>query len=176
MGPPTLPGFIAWIRAIMGIQTKYLPDDWPAIPWALNTALATVNKLLQIIPGPPGTCDLIYTQAVYNLAGDYLVNWSPDVTTDETTDQPIWYIQPDLTSDPPIPGQGYFQFLRNKWNLDGFVAGVVNASGDVSTNVSFTIPKGMEELTFADLQNLKTPWGRRYLELAQQVGTAWGIS
>jgi hypothetical protein len=37
-------------------------------------------------------------------------------------------------------------------------------------------PEVMNNLTFADLQTLKTPWGRIYLGIAQDVGTLWGVT
>ena len=39
-----------------------------------------------------------------------------------------------------------------------------------------TVPKAFDELTIGNLQNLKTPWGRVYLGIAQSYGTLWGLS
>ena len=37
--------------------------------------------------------------------------------------------------------------------------------------------ESMKGLTLANLQNLKTPWGRMYLSIAQLAGpTIWGLS
>jgi hypothetical protein len=69
---PTLTGFLAWVRAVMGITPNYLPDSAPVIA----TAYAVAKSLV--------LCDFacmdptIYTLMVYNLAGDNLLNYAPD--------------------------------------------------------------------------------------------------
>jgi hypothetical protein len=37
-------------------------------------------------------------------------------------------------------------------------------------------PEAMKTFTLANLQNLKTPWGREYLAIAQRAGTTWGLT
>ena len=76
-------------------------------------------------------------------------------------------------SDPPLP---FFAYARKTWNIFGFVSGVVQSTGDESTNVSLVVQEAAKDFTLSDLQNLKTPYGRRYLSMAQQYGTIWGIS
>jgi hypothetical protein len=160
---PTFDGFSGWVTSFMGIPTKALPpapppyeDNW--LWYAYNTAVATVNALLMCVPGPQ------YLLAVYNLAGDLLVQWCPD--------QPgVLYPNP-----PNETGLGYFAYLRQQYGTNSFVAGVINASSDVSTSQALTVPKTFEALTIDQLQNLKTPWGRTYLGIASKVGSNWGIS
>ena len=60
--------------------------------------------------------------------------------------------------------------------INSFVAGVIESSADESTSQSMKVPDQFEGLTIADLQNLKTPWGRTYLGIAQSIRTDWGIS
>jgi len=52
----------------------------------------------------------------------------------------------------------------------------VGASEDEATSQTLLTPEAMKGLTLADLQNLKTPWGRQYLAFAQSYGTLWGIT
>lgn len=149
--PPTLAGFIVWIRAVMEISTAVLPDNAPVIAIAYQVAKAIVNQ--QLIVAPP-----IYTLAVYNLGGDNLVNYAVD--------------NPALT--PPL--NTYFNDLREGFTSLKFVPGVVTSSSNVSTSVGLLNIEAMKEFTMANLQNLKTPWGRQYLAFAQDVGTPWGLS
>ena len=144
---PTLAGYIVWIRGVMGITTAQLPDNSPVIGYSFAIAEQIVNQSLIVI-----SCT-IYELAVYNLAGDNLLNFAPDQ-----------------------PGSNFFSTVRSDVNLTGFVAGVVAASGDESTNQTLEVPEAMKNLTFSDLQNLKTPYGRQYLAFAQMYGAMWGIS
>lgn len=81
-----------------------------------------------------------------------------------------------LASDPgTATGPGnyllpFFQWLRAKWNLNTSVTGVVNSSSDQSTSAGFQVPAQLMSLTLSDLQRLKTPFGRAYLEIAQEYG------
>jgi hypothetical protein len=154
---PNLPDFINWFYAITGVpQTAIAPDSvW--FTYAYNYAIAIVNTQLACVAGP------IYMLAVYNLATDFIFNWAPDLPGS---------LYPTNNPDK----LGYFAYLRDKWGLTNFVAGVINASSDVSTSQSFTVPKFVDDLNMSDLQNMKTPWGRQYLALAQKVGTLWGLT
>lgn len=151
---PTLAGFTAWIVAVGGVPTQYVPDaQW--IFYAYNTAVGLVNPAFQAVPGPD------YLQMVYNLGMDRLVNWAPDTGT-----------------PPPVYKEGlsYFNWLRKDFNVNQMVAGVVSAASDEGTNSTLTVPKQFENLTLAQLQNLKTPWGQAYVGAAMAFGTNWGLS
>lgn len=93
----------------------------------------------------------IYLRAVYCLASDRLINIGQD------------------------PG-GVFAGLRSQFTVTSFVAGVISASADENTSQSIDVPGSLEQLTVADLQNLKTPWGREYLGYAQQGAPIWGLT
>jgi hypothetical protein len=149
----------------MGIGVAILPDDSIWLPAIYNMSLDVVNILLAGVPqiGSP-TYPNQYAIAVYNFAGDRLIALTPD------SDPPVMY----PGTDPPIP---YFEYLRNKFGIDSFVAGVVTYTADVSTSVSFQVPDWMKTLSMSDMENLKTPWGRRYMAIAQQYGpTIVGIT
>jgi hypothetical protein len=145
---PSLTGFQWFITNIMGINSTVLPTDSPVIAWVFEQSLNTVSLMLNQC-GLPG----VYQQAVYNLAGDFLINSAQDQ-----------------------PGQTFFADLRAKFNINSFIAGVVSNASDNSTTVAEAIPFQFNSFTIADLQNLKTPYGRQYLSLAQKVGNVWGIS
>ena len=144
---PTLAGFQWFITSIMGINTTVLPANDSVISWVYEQALSTVN--LYISYAAPN----IYTQAVYNLAGDFLLNFAQDQ-----------------------PGQTYFAGQRQIFHLYDFVAGVVSSTADESTDTGLEVPEQFKNFTIADLQNLKTPYGKTYLGIAQKYGTLWDIS
>lgn len=143
----TRDGFLAFIRDIMGIDSIVLPDNSPYIDLSLDLAKEIVNPVINEVS------TLIFDQATYNLAGDTLINIAQDQT-----------------------GQTYFADVRKTWNINGFVAGVVQSAGDESTNESLSVPDFVKGLTLSDLQNLKTPYGRQYLAYAMRWGTNWGLS
>ena len=145
---PTEADWLAnFVRLNMGISTVVLPDNSPSIDWAYQVAVAIVNPDLAQAEGP------IYLLAVYNLAASNLINFAQDQA-----------------------GQTYFTTLRDQFEINSFVPGVISSSSDVGTSESMTISKAFEELTLADLQYLKDPYGRQYLMFAQRAGTLWGIT
>lgn len=153
-GRPTLAGFIAWIRAIMRVDTSLLPDDSPYIPFALNVSMNTVNIGLCRVPNFNRALPSIYELAVYNLGGDRLANYAPDQS-----------------------GKTFFADLRASLNLLSFVGGVIQSTSDVSTSESMVVPDAFKNLTIGDLSNLKTPWGAAYLAFAQDYGpSVWGLT
>ena len=155
MSTPTLAGFQSFLYGIMGIPALALPSDSPVIAWVFNEALATVNPLLCMISSPVGLPPVVdlFNVAVYNLAADQLVNYAQDQQ-----------------------GYTYFDALREKYGLNSFAPGVVQSTSDESTSTTLAVPEALTKLTISDLQNLKTPWGRKYLMIAQKMGSNWGVS
>lgn len=154
---PTYSGFLSWVRGVMGVPVQALADDSPSLTLALNVATLIVNRAF-IRTG-------MYALMCYNLGGDNLVNYAPDVG-----DPPFFYPGPPPTKQP------YWAYLRRKYNTFGFVTGVVTASSDESTSQTLATPEQYEGWTLANLQNSKTPWGRAYLGLAAAYGPIWGLS
>lgn len=160
---PTLAGFQAFIYDIMKVPPKALPSTSPFIKYAFANALAIVNPALRKVCIPQKDAAgvslntggwTIYAEAVYNLSADLLINYAPDQ-----------------------PGFSYFTKLRRKLNITGFVSGIVQASSDESTSVSLVVQEAAKAFTLKDVQNLKTPYGRAYLGLAQSYGpTTWGLT
>lgn len=144
---PNVTDFTTFLRTTALIDVAYLPDNSPVIAMAFQIAMGTVYQGLALA-GPP-----FYVLAVYNLGADRVINFAQD--------------QPDRT---------FFADLRFKLKIDDFVPGVITSSNNVSTGQSMLNPEFMKTLTLADLQNLKTPFGRTYLSIAQQVGVIWGVS
>lgn len=70
----------------------------------------------------------------------------------------------------------YFSALRASWQINQFVPGVVASIGDEGTNTSFKNPAIMEGLKFSDLSYIKSPFGRKYLAIADRVGSPFGMS
>lgn len=161
MTAPTLAGFTDFLRK-QGFTTEILPGNSEVIPIAFNIAMTLTNQWLVCVPSPDKTLPSLYALAVYNLGTDRVVNYAPD------TD-----------SSPLYPGtdQPYFEGMRAKLNIGGFVGGVISSAGDQGTSQSMTLPEQMSNLTFDDLQTLKTRWGRIYMGIAQTFGQSdWGMS
>lgn len=152
---PTLAGFQAFIADVMGINPIYLPTNSPAIGWAYTVALMVVNPDLALVGSPAGAPvqTSMYAIAVYNLAGDNLINFAPDQD-----------------------GREYFATLRKTMGISAFAAGVVTSASDSGTSDSLAVSEALHNLTIGQLQNLKTPWGRQYLAIAQSYGTIWGVA
>ena len=158
---PTIFGFIEFIRLQVGINSLVLPDSNLAIQFAYNVALSIVNPFLANVGNYPN-CNYIngqvptspiYMLAVYNLAADNLINFTQDVV-----------------------GSTYFADLRKQWNLAGFQSGVISNSSDQGTSQSLVVQEAAKNFMLADLQYLKTPYGRQYLAFAQRYGSLWDIS
>lgn len=160
---PTLTGYLAFLRDVAGIPVPALPDNAPVIPISLSVSLGIVNMQLQCVgyvptailaqAGLPTNGPTIYDLACYNLATDRLINFAPDQS-----------------------GSTFFADLRSSFSINTFVAGVIASTFDQGTGQTMVVPDAMKGLTLSDLQRLKTPYGRQYLEFAQAAGDLWGIT
>ncbi|ECT7713861.1 hypothetical protein BD987_17140 [Salmonella enterica subsp. enterica serovar Cotham] len=92
---------------------------------------------------------VLYSQAVYKLAASFLLNFGPEVA---------------------------FGPVREKLGINNFTAGVISASSDESTSQTRVVSDALKNLSLADLQQLKDPYGRWYLAIAQQYGDLWGLT
>jgi hypothetical protein len=145
--PPTLAGFTIFVQTKMGISVTYVPANSQDLVDAYAYAIEVVY------PGINFAFPNLFTLAVYNLAGDYLINWASDQ-----------------------PGQTFFKLLREQMGINTFVAGVISGSADESTSESIEVPEAMRRIMLSDVQALKTPYGRQYLAIAQRIGPLWGMS
>ena len=150
MGAPNTTDYLALIRGIMGIPLAALPDDALVIQYSFDASISGANLAFNALAMGQST---VYANAVYNLAGDMLINFANDQD-----------------------GRTYFKDLRTRFNINNFQPGVISSSSDTGTSTSLLNPEFMKTLTLSDLQNLKTPFGRQYLMIAQAQGTLWGLS
>ena len=153
---PTLHGYIIWIRMVMGVPESVLPDTSFYIPLTFDMAKETVHHWINIVS------PLMYTQAVYNCGGHYLVMTAQDNP----------YADPPL--EPPL--DTYWTDLRKSLGTGSFIPGVINETHDESTGVAIVTSDWLSGMTISDLQMMKTPWGRVYLSIAQCIGSMWGLT
>lgn len=144
---PSLAGFIEFIRNNMGINSTILPDNSIYIGQAYLISKDIVNEQIKLYS------ENLYSLAVYNLGGDNLLNYAQDI--DQST---------------------FFADARVGYGINSFVAGVIQSSADESTSESMVTPDFFKTITLANLQNLKTPYGRTYLQIAQSTGPLWGLT
>jgi hypothetical protein len=161
---PTFEGFQAWVVGVAGVPATAIDDTNSFyLAWAWNTATAIVLRYFLCVPGP------IYLQMVYNLGMDRLANWCMDIQP------PVAYVP--LPGQPPNgAGLPYFAYLRNWYGLNNFTPGLIDGAYDQGTGQTMKLLDVLEGMTIAQLQYLKTPWGRTYLGYAQDWGTNWGIT
>jgi hypothetical protein len=159
VAPPTLAGFLTFVRDVMGITTAQLPDGSPWTTLSYCLAKELVNEAI-LLASP-----LFYQQAVYNLAGSNLLNFAQDPT-------PV--VPYPANSDSRV---GFFAYTRKQYNMLGFVSGVIQAAADESTSESMVVPEQFKDFTVANLQQLKDPYGRVYIGIAQAYGPSlWGLT
>ena len=137
------------------------------VTYAYDYAIQWVTQQLQCVPGIQGAWNM-YAFAVYNLAADRLINFAED--------QPNDPIVPNTVSPANPNGLQYWAWLRSKYDVLDFFPGVIQSTSDEGTSASYVVPEQFNTFSVADLQNLKTPFGRTYLGIAQSIGTVWGLS
>ena len=147
---PNLTDYTTFVQDSMGISTTYLPSNSPWLGYAFNQGMARTVFIPCVTP-------IEYVLAVYNCAGHLQIEITPDQT-----------------------GQNYFQTLRGNgaggFGLVSPISGVVSASSDEGTSQTLAVPQALQNLTIADLQFTKTPWGRSWLAYGQDFGSAWGVT
>jgi hypothetical protein len=140
-------GLLSFVRNTMGISSVVLPDNSLYLTQAYGLAQDMVDPLIQSISAQ------FYDLAFYNWCGDWLLG--------NATDQ---------------SGQTFFADQRVAFGLNSFAAGVVQSASDESTSDSLAVPETLKNLQIDQLQQLKTPYGRAYLAIAQKTGPLWGLS
>lgn len=144
---PTLAGFQDFVTNTMQIPEADLPVGSTVICQVFETARRIVLHALRCID------PFLYMMAVYNLAASLLIQFAPDQ-----------------------PGSTYFADYRAKYGIGTFTPGVISSSSDSTTSQSWLNSDFMKNLTLADLQNLKNPYGQAYLMIAQSYGAIWGLT
>jgi hypothetical protein len=154
-GDPTFAGFQWFVATIMAVPSVSVPpDDWLQI--AYDEAINLTYYGLCTVPSQP-TTPSIYAFAVYNLWCAFLLEFAQD----------------DTTTNPP---QTFWTTLRNQLGVNSFSAGLITSAADQGTADSMYIPEQIKGMTLMDLQLAKSPWGRKYLMIAGQWGSIWGLT
>jgi hypothetical protein len=147
MSAPTLDGYLAFLRGVAGIGADVLPDNSPIISESYQVALENVYQGIVAL-GP-----VSYRNAVYNYATDYLINWAIDT-----------------------PPSEFFSRLRKNYGLNYFTGGLTTGGSDQGTSGNIQISDALRGLNVGELTQLKTPFGRAYLTIAQPFAHVWGIT
>lgn len=166
---PTEGGFVTFVQNVLQPPSYFDPTTSVYVVYAYDFAIQWVTQQLQQVPNLAGPSAWnMYSIAVYNLAADSLINFAQD--------------QPD---DPPVPntvsalnpnGLQYWAWLRSKYDILSFFPGVVQSTSDEGTSASYLVPNQFSQFSVADLNQLKTPFGRTYLGIAQSWGSVWGLT
>jgi len=144
---PTLLGFIAFCRTVVGIPEAVMADDDAGFQVALDYSIEWIPLNLNVYSKS------LYTAAVYNWGASNLIQYQQDPS-----------------------GQVFFTNARNSFGVSNFMAGVISSASNEATSQSMTIGKGLQDLSLIDLQRVKDPYGRQALAILQQLGTLWGLS
>jgi hypothetical protein len=154
---PTYEGYRDFLQEIVGIPPGQFvdPAQDKVVRFSYDMSLNFTYYWLMLVPSQP-TSPSVYATAVYCLGADNLINFAPDIPT----------------ADPPT----FWSDLRKLFGVGTFAYGWINFSSDQSTSQGMAISDALKNMTLGDLQNMKTPWGRQYLAIAQNVGTLWGMS
>jgi hypothetical protein len=132
----------------------------PAPTAAINaTTLTTYSEFLwwafaQAQDRVRETCSNLYVLAVYNLGMHLLMSFA---------------IDPQGVTPWFTPQNQNGQFVR-RYNLDNFTGGVIQTGADQNTSQTVAVPELLKNLSLSNLEELKTPWGRKYLGYAQNYG------
>jgi len=155
---------------------NFAPDQTPALAtltWLAGTVTATT-----VAPLPSNL--LIGTDFITAIAGAVPTGYNGNVKATVTGANTFTYALPGNPGANTTPGTylaPFFQVLRKSWNINTIVTGVVESTNDNGTGMSLAVPEQLKSLTLSDLQRLKTPFGRTYMEIAQTYGqTLWGLT
>jgi hypothetical protein len=149
---PTLTTWTTWwLPMVMGVPAADMPDA-TTLQSAYDTSLNLALPELQLVPSQP-TSPTVYAIAVYNLGGDVLAETAQDI----------------------VPST-YWNDLRKNLGVNDWSFGIINSASDQGTSQGMQLPDYVNGLTMFDLQLSKTPWGRRYLQIAGEWGAVWGLS
>ena len=143
---PTLSGFTAYCRA-NGFTSAAIPDGDPGFDIDFAIALAWVPCVLNSV-----SCAL-YTYTVYQWGASVMINRQQDQV-----------------------GSTFFADLRSKFLIDNFVPGVISSASDQGTAESLTVGTALSNMSVADLQRTKDPFGREALATMMAAGGFWGLS
>lgn len=151
--------------------------DLSAMSWAAGLVTGTTTSAHLMLPGDPVKIIAVSPLAY---AGPQKVGY---VTVTDVTDSTHfgYHIPRNPGTAVLLPGasvqEQFFANIRRYFKINSFVPGIVANTSDLTTSVGLDNPDFMKNLTLEQLQLIKTPYGRRYLEIAQKYGpTIWGVT
>lgn len=156
---------------------EFAPDQsWSVIAasWSNGVVTATTATTHTLAPG-----DTINVSGLSPLAydGQFVIQAVPDSTHFQYNVRTPGQANATVIAAGAQVTEYFFARLRSLWKLAAFAPGVVASTSDVSTSASLVNQEFFANLRLLDLQLLKTPYGRRYLQLAQAYGPViWGLS
>jgi hypothetical protein len=152
-GDPTFAGFQWFVEKMMMVPLGSMPDD-SILQIAYDESINLTYYQLAGVPSQP-TTPSIYAFCVYNLGCHFLL---------------------EIAMDDPDSGSTFWNDLRDKLGINSFLSGLVTSAADQGTAESTYIPEQIKGMTLMDLQLAKSPWGRKYLMIAGQWGSIWGLT
>ena len=144
---PTLEGYTAFCRNVVGITANVMPDDDPGFADTLLFAQQWIPETLRCL-----ACYL-YTAAVYNWGVSLIIQYQGDQA-----------------------GQVFFRDARAGYGVNNLVPGVISSTADESTSTTLTVGRALSNLSLMDLQRAKDPYGRQALSILMDMGPLWGLS
>jgi hypothetical protein len=150
-GDPTFAGFQWFVANLAAIPLASIPDDtWlqAAYDEAVNLTYIGIATIPSQVTSPS-----LYAIAVYNLGMALLLEFAQDT-----------------------PPSTFWTDLRTSLNINSPVFGIITGAADQGTSDTLYIPEAIRNMTLLDLQLMKSPWGRKWLMIAGEWGSLWGIT
>lgn len=203
---PTLPGFIAWVYAFMGVPESVLAPDSAFLEMAYDTSINVVYDRLKLVPNrsrrryrrppeprpdpphpahpivePPHPAHPIVDVPVPG--APILGPSSPSIYAlcvynlgGHVLVNTAWDLTDPPAQPPPDNAATYWADLRRKFSLNTMSLGIITSASDQGTSAGQQIPDMIKNMSLFNMWLLQTPWGRMYMMLAGQWGTIWDIS
>lgn len=144
----TRAGYLRYLRDSVGIPESALPDNSTAIDQTLCAGLEYIRTGMGLEHAP-----IIFVRTAYNMATSLLLNYAEDEA-----------------------GSKYFANMRKNLGLNDLSTGLMQSAADQGTAGTQQISQRMQNLSLADLQMLKDPYGRQVLSVLMQLGDLWGYT
>ena len=162
---PNLAAYTAFLLSVCGFPQAVLNNNSALIQSTYNVAQATVLADL----GTIGFTDPFTGQqssmgalALYNYGAALFIVYAAD----PSDAQPVK--GSESTENPD--GLPFCAYVRSRYNIKGYVSGTISSASDETTSQTMVVPDAAAGFTFDDLQVAKSPYGRRYLAIAQMAG------
>lgn len=161
-----------YVIAVYNLGMHWLVSNAQDVSGLAITSLAWSNGAVIVTPAvalsfPVGQAISVVIGGALPLA--YNGSYSAQVISSTTFAYGL-EANPGIATSTGVFGLQFFASLRKQFNLLSLVAGPVESSQDQGTGQKLLVPDFFKNLTFSDLDAMKTPWGQRYLAYAQQYG------